>query len=151
MTAHPYPGSGATTSGSTVPGRNDVTDVTDVSDLTVGHLVAQVTSDISTLMRQEFNLARAELQQEATKAGKGVGLLGGAGFAGYLLLLFASLALMFGLAEAMPLWLAAALVAVLYAVVAAVLKSKGSAALKTVDPTPHQTIDTLKELKETVR
>ena len=148
MTAHPYPGAGGTAPRTAAPGGDQVLDV---SDLSVGHLVAQVTNDLSTLMRQEFTLAKAELSQEASKAGRGVGLLGGAGLAGYLLLLFASLALMFGLAEVMPLWLAAVIVAVLYAVVAAVLKSKGSAALKTVDPTPHQTIDTLKELKETVR
>ena len=148
MTTQPYPGAGHPGVGQTTQDR--VPDV-DVSDLSVGHLVAQVTSDISTLMRQEFTLAKAELRQEAGKAGKGAGQLGGAGLAGHLLVVFASLALMFGLAEALPLWAAAAIVAALYALVAAALYSKGRRALKTVDPTPHQTIDTLKELKETVR
>ena len=143
MTAHPYPGTGMTAPGPT--------GVTDVTDLTVGHLVTQVTSDLSTLMRQELTLARAEMRQEARQAGKAVGLLGGAGLAGHLLLLFASLAAMFGLAEALPLWLAAAVVAGLYALVAAVLLRTGKAALRAVDPTPHQTIDTLNELKETLR
>lgn len=143
MTTRPYPETGTADHGPT--------GVTDVSEVTVGHLVAQVTNDLSVLMRQEFTLAKAELSQEARQAGRGVGLLGGAGFAGYLLLLFASLAAMFGLAEPLPLWLAATIVAAVYGLVAVVLRSRGKAALTAVDPTPHQTIDTLNELKETVR
>ena len=137
MTAgDPYPGAGSTAVGSTAP---------DVSQVSVGTLVGQVTSDLSTLMRQEFELAKAEMKQEAGKAGKGAGMLGGAGFAGYMLAIFASLALMFALDLVMPLWAAALIVAVLYGVVGYVLYSKGRKELAKVDPTPRQTVETLKE------
>jgi hypothetical protein len=135
----PYPGgslSGSTAVGGPAP---------DVSQVSVGTLVGQVTSDLSTLMRQEFELAKAEMKAEAGKAGKGAGMLGGAGFAGYMLAIFASLALMFALDLAMPLWTAALLVAVLYGVVGYVLYSKGRKELNKVDPTPRQTVETLKE------
>ncbi len=137
MTAgDPYPAAGSTAIGGTAP---------DVSQVSVGTLVGQVTSDLSTLMRQEFELAKAEMKAEASKAGKGAGMLGGAGFAGYMLAIFASLALMFALDLAMPTWAAALIVAVLYGVVGFVLYSKGRKELKKVDPTPRQTVETLKE------
>ena len=132
----PYPSPGATSQRTTG---------SEPSQASVGELISQVTTDVTTLMRQEFALAKAELSQEAKKAGKGAGLLGGAGFAGYMLALFASLAVMFALDLAMPRWLAATIVALVYGIVAFVLYSKGRRELKTVDPTPHQTIETLKE------
>lgn len=115
------------------------------ADASVGELVSQITTDVSVLMRQEFALAKAEMKVEATKAGKGAGLLGGAGFAGYMVALFASLTVMFLLDLAMPLWVAALIVTVVYGIAAAVLYSRGRAELKQVDPTPHQTVETLKE------
>jgi cell division septum initiation protein DivIVA len=53
----------------------------DVSSTSVGALIGEVTNDLSTLMRQELELAKAELKQEASKTGKAAGMLGGAGFA----------------------------------------------------------------------
>jgi hypothetical protein len=117
----------------------------DPAQASVGELISQVTTDVTTLMRQEFALAKAEMKQEAGKAGKAGGLLGGAGFAGYMLALFASVAVMAALDLAMPLWAAAAIVAAVYGVVAAVLYSKGRKQLNTVDPVPHQTVETVKE------
>lgn len=117
----------------------------DVSQLSVGQLVGQVTSDLSTLMRQEFELAKAEVTAEAKKASTGAGLLGGAGFAGYMAAIFASLTLMFLLDLLMPLWAAALIVTVLYGVVGYVLYSKGRTKMQTVDPKPRQTVETLKE------
>lgn len=117
----------------------------DVSDVSVGQLISEVTSDLTTLMRQEIALAKAEVRAEAAKAGKGVGMLGAAGFAGYLVVVFLSLALMFALGALMPLGWAAVIVAVIWAVVGAVAFGKGRAALKTVNPKPEQTVETLKE------
>ncbi len=111
----------------------------------MGELIAQVATDISTLMRQEFALAKAEMKQEVSKAGKAGGLLGGAGFAGYLLAIFASLTLMFLLDLVLPLWAAAAIMTALFGVVAFVLFTMGRKKLKSIDPTPHRTIETLKE------
>ncbi len=111
----------------------------------VGELVSDVTRTLSTLMRQELELAKAELRQEAVKAGKGAGFLGGAGFAGWMVGLFVSLALMWALNEIMDLFWAAVIVAVLWAIVAAVLFVKGRAEMRSVNPVPEQTVETLKE------
>ena len=58
---------------------------------------------MSTLMRQEVELAKAELKQTASRAGKGSGMLAGAGVAGHFVLLFLSLALWWGLGTLMGL------------------------------------------------
>ena len=80
----------------------------------LGDLLGDVTRDLSTLMRQELELAKAELRADANKAtgevkaqgakaGKGAGMLAGAGYGGHMLALFLSLALMWALGSAMPL------------------------------------------------
>lgn len=112
---------------------------------TLGEILGDVSNDLSTLIRQEMDLAKTEMKQEATKAGKGAGLLGGAGVAGHLVLLFASLTAVLGLGEAMPLWLAALIVTVVWVVVAAVLAATGRSALKHSNPQLPTTQQTLKE------
>ena len=115
------------------------------SDASVGELISKVTNDISTLMRQELALAKAEMKQEVSKAVKAGGLLGAAGFAGYLLAIFASLTAMFLIDLALPLWAAALIMTALFGIVAVVLLTQGRKKLKSIDPTPHRTIETLKE------
>lgn len=117
----------------------------DVSDRSVGELLGRVTTDLSTLMRQEVALAKVELKEEAQKAGKAGGLLGGAAAVGYLVLVFLSLALMFALDNAMGIGWAALLTAVILGIVAAVLFAVGRGRLKQVNPKPEQTVETLKE------
>jgi uncharacterized membrane protein YqjE len=115
------------------------------TDESVGRLVSQLTTDLGELTRQELALAKAELQAEAKKAGKGAGMLGGAAFAGWMVALFLSLTVMWALDEAMDLIWAALIVAVIWAVVAAVLAMRGRKELQEVAPKPEQTIETLKE------
>jgi hypothetical protein len=111
----------------------------------VGELLSAVTSDVQTLFRQEVELAKTEVKQEATKAGKAAGMYGGAGFAGYMVLLFLSLAAVLGLANVMDGGWAALIVTAVWAVVAAVLYALGRARMRTVAPKPEQTVETLKE------
>lgn len=118
---------------------------TDRSDASPGELVSEVAKDLSTLVRQEIALAKAELQQEAKTAGVAAGALGGAGFAGYFVLVFLSLGLMWGLDAWMPLGWAAVVVAGIWAVVAAVLAMVGRSRLKKFNPKPERTIETVKE------
>ena len=117
----------------------------DVEGRSVGELLSEVTGDLSKLMRQEVALAKVELKEEATKAGKAGGLLGGAGAVGYLVLVFVSLALMFALDEVMPMGWAALITAVVLGIIAAVLFVVGRNKLKQVNPKPEQTVETLKE------
>src|SRR5260221_7064722 len=65
-----------------------------------GELFSDVAADFSTLIRQEVDLAKAELRQSAIRAGKGAWLLGGAGVSGYMTLLFASVAAWWGIGDA---------------------------------------------------
>ena len=117
----------------------------DVEGRSVGELLGEVTGDLSRLMRQEVALAKVELKEEATKTGKASGMLAGAGAVGYLVLVFLSLALMFALDNVMGIGWAALLTAVLLGIVSAVLFVLGRNRLKQVNPTPEQTVETLKE------
>ena len=136
-----------------------------VEGTSVGQLIGDVTRDLSTLMRQELELAKAEIRADANKAsaevkaqgakaGKGAGMLGGAGFAGIMLAVFLSCALWWGLENIMDAGLAALIVAVLWGIVAAVLFVMGRKQLKTIDfsglkqinPKPEQTVETLQQV-----
>jgi hypothetical protein len=102
-------------------------------------------------MRQEIDLAKAEVKQEITKAGKAAGLLGGAGFAGYMVLLFGSIAAWWGLANVMDQGWAALIVTGVWAVVGALLFAVGRGRMKQVDPKPELTVETVKELPDTLK
>jgi hypothetical protein len=110
-----------------------------------GGLVSDVVSDMSMLLRQEVDLARAEVRQSAVRAGKGAGMLGGAAGAGAFAVLFLLLAAMFGLSTVMALGWAALIVGVLLAVSAGILGLLGRANVKKAHAKPTQTVETLKE------
>lgn len=118
---------------------------------TLGDIVSDVASDLTTLVRQELDLAKTEAKQEASRAGKGAGLLAGAGVAGHLVLLFLSVALMYLLNNWIPVEVAAVIVAALWLVVALILGSAGRKALKTANPQLPQTQRSLKENAEWAR
>lgn len=111
----------------------------------VGELLSDVGRDLSTLLRQELELAKAEIKVEARKAGKGAGMFGGAGFAGYMVLLFLSFALWWGLENAMDAGWAAFVVAAVWAVIGAVLFAVGRGELRSVNPKPERTVETVKQ------
>ena len=117
----------------------------DVEGCSVGDLLGEVTGDLSKLMRQEVSLAKVEMKEEATQAGKASGLLVGAGLIGYLVLVFLSLALMFALDNVMGIGWAAVITAVILGISSAVLFVVGRDKFKQVNPKPEQTVETLKE------
>lgn len=119
-------------------------------DRSLGELIAEVTGDLSTLMRQELELAKAELQQSASRAGKGAGMLGGAGIAGYFVLLFISIALWWAIGAATGLGWAAVIVAVIWAVIGAILFVAGRNSLKSVRGIP-KTADTVKKIPDALK
>src|SRR3954462_12162746 len=97
----------------------------DPRELSFGQLTKQLSSDVSTLVRQELELARVEMTQKGKRAGLGAGLLGGAtvmalaafaAFTAFIILL---------LSEVMDSWLAALIVALVYVAVAGVLALRG--------------------------
>ncbi|MFF2243351.1 phage holin family protein [Arthrobacter sp. NPDC058130] len=116
----------------------------------LGDLLGEVTRDMSTLMRQEVELAKAELKQSATRAGKGGGMLAGAGVAGHFVLLFLSVALWWGLGALMGLAWSGVVVAIIWAIVAAVLATLGRKELNAIKGMP-QTAETLQEIPPTLK
>jgi hypothetical protein len=126
-------------------------DRVDVSERSVGSLISEVTNDLSTLMRQELELAKAEMKEEATKTGKAAGLMGGAGLAGYMVALFVSIAAWWALSNGMDEAWAALIVAAVWAVIGAVLFVTGRKKLREVRPKPERTVDTLKEVPDALK
>jgi uncharacterized membrane protein YqjE len=119
-------------------------------DASVGELVSRIATDLSTLLRQEMALAKAEVKEEATRAGKAAGMFGAGGVAGLLTAVFLSLALMFGLDAFLWTWAAALIVGLLWGGAAAALLLAGRTEMQHVTP-PRRTIDTVKEDVEWLR
>jgi uncharacterized membrane protein YqjE len=112
----------------------------------IGELVKQLASETTTLVRQELELAKAEMREKAGKAGPGFGMIGAAG--GVALLALGALTAFFILAldGVLPNWLAALIVAIVYGAIAAVLYMRGKQKVDDAgSPAPRQTIETLKE------
>jgi len=110
----------------------------------LGELFGAMTTDISTLLRKEVELAKVEVKEEAGRVGKGAGMMGGAGLAGWLALLFISLAVAWLLDQGINRALSFAIVGVVWAIAAFVLLNKGKRELKQVEAIPV-TKQTLKE------
>ena len=118
----------------------------DLRDRPVGDLVKQLAGQTSTLVRQEIDLAKAEMSQKASTAGKGAGLLGGAAAVGLLAAGSLTACLILALGEVIPDWLAALIVALVMGVIAAVLAMQGRNRIRAATPpVPEQTVETVKE------
>jgi hypothetical protein len=111
----------------------------------LGDMLTEISSDITTLMRQEVELAIAELQQSAKRAGKGVGMFAGSGVAGHMTLLFLSIAAWWGIGDETGHAWSAVIVAGVWAVIGAVLAVTGRSEIKTVTGVP-QTAATVKKI-----
>jgi uncharacterized membrane protein YqjE len=117
----------------------------DLREKSIGELVSQLSTETSTLIKQEMALARAELTEQGKRAGKGAGMLGGAGVAGLLTLGALTATLIALLDTAMATWLAALIVTVLWAAVAGVLALQGRNKIQEATPPAPQTVETVKE------
>ncbi|MGX5359529.1 phage holin family protein [Kocuria sp. KH4] len=132
----------------------------------LGEMFKSLSTNLSTLIQQEIALAKAEAtqtvqqaKQSAKDTGKGAGMLAGAGVAGHFVLLFLSIALMWGLGNLVGLAWSAVIVAVVWAVIAGILAAVGKKNLNqgkqelaeaTEDPLPL-TRETVTEIPETVK
>ncbi|MFJ6166028.1 phage holin family protein [Micromonospora orduensis] len=117
----------------------------------VGELLGDVTRDMSTLVRKEVELAKAELREEVSQAGKAGGMFGGAGLAGFLAVLFVSYAVWWGLSNAMDQGWAALIVAILWAAVAGGLFLNARTQLKRARAVLPRTKQTARELPDALR
>lgn len=111
-----------------------------------GELLRQLATETSTLVRQELELAKAEMAEKGKEAGKGVGMFGAAGIIGFLALGALTTMFIALLDTAMDTWLAALIVTVVYAAIAGVLALTGKGRLNNAGPpVPEQTQDNVKE------
>jgi hypothetical protein len=119
----------------------------DPNSLSVGELLGEVSRDLSSLMRQEVELAKAEVRQSAQRAGKGAGLLGSAGVAATLALVFLSVAVWWALGNATGRGWSGLVVAAFWLVVAAALAVTGRAQVKSIQGLP-QTAETARQIPD---
>lgn len=117
----------------------------------LGDLFAELANETGTLVRQEIQLARTEITQKATSAGKDVGMIGAGGALAYAGLLAIIAAVIIGLGQLIPMWLSALIVGLVVVGIGYVLVQRGLSALKRIDPTPQQTIESLKEDKDWIK
>lgn len=117
----------------------------------LGDIVGDISSGLSTLMRQEVSLAKAEARQSASQAGKAAGMFGGAALGGWMAALFLSLAVWEWIAGAIDNrgW-AAVIVMAVWAVIAAVLAAMGKTEMKRVNGLPR-TVETTKRVPDALK
>ncbi|WP_368499958.1 phage holin family protein [Herbiconiux sp. A18JL235] len=120
------------------------------ANTSLGDLLGEVTKDLSTLMRQELELAKAELKQSATRAGKGAGMLGGAGYAALMAILFLSIAGWWALGTLIGNGWSGLVVTAIWAIIALILFLVGKKQLKEVNGAP-KTVESLKKIPETLK
>ncbi|MFG3188055.1 phage holin family protein [Streptomyces omiyaensis] len=119
----------------------------------MSELVQRASQQLTELVRGEMRLAQAEMKEKGRRYGKGGGLFGGAGVAGFLMLQAAVAAAIAGLAVALPVWAAALIVTAVLGVIAAVMALIGRKQIRAGTPlAPEQTIENVKadvaEIKE---
>jgi uncharacterized membrane protein YqjE len=117
----------------------------DLKDRSLPELLKQLSQETATLVRQEIDLAKAEVSEKGKKAGVGLGMFGAAGVTALLALMSFTAFFILLLAEAVDGWLAALIVTVVYGAVAAVLGLQGKEKVKEATPPAPQTVETVKE------
>ena len=120
-------------------------------DRSIGELIAELSRETVALVRQEVQLAKAEMSQKASRVGKNVGFLIVGGVVAYTGLLAIVAAVIIVLGGVIPLWLSALGVGLVIAAIGLVLVLKGANTLRQEDPAPQETIETLKEDREWLR
>jgi hypothetical protein len=115
-----------------------------------GEAFSEVAADLSTLMRQEVQLAKAELRQSAARAGRGAGMLAGAGVAGHLVLVFISVAAWWAIGDSTGHGWSALIVGAVWLIIAAVLGLAGRREITAASGTP-QTVQTVRQIPDAVK
>jgi Putative Actinobacterial Holin-X, holin superfamily III len=127
----------------TVSSRNEGTEL---RERPLGEVARDLTRDLSLLVRQEVELAKAEMAQKGRVAAPGLGMIGGAGLAGLMAAGALTAFLILVLSIFLPEWSAALIVGVVLAGIAYVLAKQGKERVEEAGPpVPEQTIETVKE------
>lgn len=111
----------------------------------LGALIADLVRDSTTLMRQEIDLAKAEMAEKAGQVGRGGAMLAAGGLVAFAGLLFLLLAAVYGLATVVEPWWAALIVGGATVVVGGILLMIGRSRLSADGLAPRRTLATLRE------
>ena len=112
----------------------------------LGEVAQDLTRDIALLVRQEVELAKAEMAQKGRVAAPGLGMIGGAGVVGLMAAGALTAFLILALSIVLDDWLAALIVGIVLAGAAYVLAKRGKERVEEAgSPLPEQTIETVKE------
>ncbi len=117
----------------------------DLRERPLGELLKQLSEETATLVRQELELAKAEIATTGKRAGIGVGLVGAGGIIAFLAAGAFTAFLILVLDTFMPAWLAALVVTLVYGAIAGVLALRGRDKVKDATPPAPQTVETVKE------
>ena len=118
---------------------------------TIGQLVADATHDVSTIVRNEIALAKAEVTADVKKAGQGAGMFAGAAFVGLLGLIFLFHTIVAVLDIWLPEWAGYLITTALLFVVAGVLALVGRSSMKKMKGKPERTIKNAQETVEAIK
>lgn len=125
---------------------SDTDEDTQARDRSAGQLVNDLSEQTVRLVRQELELARAELTEKGKHAGIGAGLFGGGSLFGLYAVGALTAAAILGLSHAVASWLAALIVAAALGAIAGAAALAGRAQLRQgVPPVPERTVATVKE------
>jgi MFS family permease len=116
------------------------------NDRSLADLARQLSNQTTELVRQEVELAKAELRVKGKRAGVGAGMFGGAGAFGVYAFGALTAAIIAGIAEALPVWASALIVAALYGAIAGILALRGKKKVQqATPPLPEETVQSVKE------
>ena len=131
--------------------RESVSDVsarnegTELRERPLGEVARDLTQDLSLLVRQEVELAKAEMAQKGRVAAPGLGMIGGAGVVGLMAAGALTAFLILGLSIVLDEWLSALIVGVVLAGAYLLAKQGKERVEEAGSPIPEQTIETVKE------
>jgi len=115
---------------------------------TLGDLFTSLTGDLSTLVRQEIELARTETMEKVTSATRSIVMMVAGGMVAYTGLIAVVIAIIVALSGIMDLWLSALIVGIVVIVVGAILIASGRSKLASMSVVPQKTVESMKENTE---
>jgi len=122
--------------------------MTGENNRSVADVLQDIVANIQTIIRSEVRLAKTEIAEEATKAGRAAGMIAGGTAAALFTVWLLLLTILFALSTAIPMWSASLVLFVVMAAITIILLSVGKKRWKTVHPKPEKTIESVKESVE---
>ena len=111
----------------------------------LGDLFSDLAAQTGKLIRQEAALAKSELTDKASAAGKDIGMIAAGAFIGYAGLLAVAAGVIVLLANVIPLWVSALVVGIVHIVLGYFLVSSGISHIKNANWAPQESIESIKE------